>query len=72
MNHLEKYKVLKSKTEKINYCLNLDVEKKYIYYLNYDKISDFTVNVIFKLLTGFEANELKERRHINYKEQKKY
>lgn len=69
---LTKYQNLKSLEEKRLFCLKLDENKKHFNLLSFDKLSEFTINVCFKLLTGHDVNKVKEKRHVNYKEHNKY
>jgi hypothetical protein len=66
------YLNLKTIKEKRLFCLDLDLNKKYYKLLSYDKISEFTVNVCFEKLTNINLNQIKERRHINFKDKRDF
>lgn len=71
-NILKSYKNLKTAKEKRLFCLKLDKNKKYNKLLSYDKLSIFSINVCFENLTNIKVNETKQRRNINFNDEKTY
>lgn len=72
MINVNKYKNLKTTKEKRLFCIDLDVDKKYYELLSYEKLSLFSINVCFEHLTGVKVNLDRERRNINFNDEKKY